>query len=183
MTSNLERIQAIAASARVLEGPLLPLLPAKPLSRLLPVLPSRSPDSAPSGWTCETFILPAAFPRGFPSTTKRLNERRKRESFEIGAKVDVDLELLQMLERQTEADLNPVRLEDVEELERQEQLYSCVNRYVRKGYRSSSFSQREPGLTLVSVLREIHVYNIADPAQNNRCYPTPTDFIKKYLNR
>ncbi|GAA5881226.1 hypothetical protein JCM3774_000659 [Rhodotorula dairenensis] len=140
-----------------LTGPLLPLLPPKPLNRRLPPLPRRPSSVAIApGWTCESLVIPAAFPRMFPNATKKPNEptrdptARPRNDDLRRQKPDLTQDFERLVAEQLEAFTHPVTLEDRAELERQEQLVVVGNRY-----RPPPTSSRQrpaaagPGLTLV----------------------------------
>lgn len=139
-----------------LTGPLLPLLPPKPLNRRLPRLPPRPATAPPRtalapGWTCESLVLPAAFPRMFPMSTKRPDEpTRDPTAAAKGTKSDLNAGFDRLVREQLEAFTHPVSLDDRDELDQQEQLVIVGNRY-----RPPPPSPRRntapsgPGLTLV----------------------------------
>lgn len=139
-----------------LTGPLLPLLPPKPLNRRLPRLPPR-PATSPSqtaiapGWTCETLVLPASFPRMFPNNTKWPNEPSRDPTAAGGKKSDVNAGFDRLVREQLEAFTHPVSLDDRDELDKQEQLVIVGNRYRPPPPRrtAASSSSSGPGLTLV----------------------------------
>ncbi|GAA5983710.1 hypothetical protein JCM10908_000389 [Rhodotorula pacifica] len=138
-----------------LTGPLLPLLPPKPLNRQLPPLPAR-PHKTPlaPGWTCESFVLPAAFPRMFPDSTRKPGEPSRDPTSGSAARgggggkaSDLKARFERLMEEQVEAFSRPVTLEDMDELDRQEQLVLVGNRY--KPPPTPRKSAAGPGLTLV----------------------------------
>lgn len=135
-----------------LTGPLVRLLPPKPISsRTLPPLTLRSSTESPFGsshptWRCDTFVVPAAFPRSVKGSTARPGPVKANVA---GApqRIDVDKALLELFEPQSEALKSEINADDPVEYEDQEQLYLAVNRY-----RSSAPRRAEaggPGLTLV----------------------------------
>ncbi|BGP40437.1 hypothetical protein JCM10449v2_004399 [Rhodotorula kratochvilovae] len=138
----------IERRAKLPSGPLLPLLAPKALSRALPPLPLRAASSSPlaPGWTCETVILPAAFPRSYPRSTKHAHEPRANPAVSsAGGRANPDDALAALVAPQVEALRQPVSIEDAAELERQEQLVTVANRYRPATRREGS----GPGLTLV----------------------------------
>ncbi|GAA5893666.1 triglyceride lipase [Sporobolomyces salmoneus] len=134
----------IESLARPQTGPLLPLLPPKPLTRSLPPLPVRSPlPQLLPGWTCETFTVPAAFPRSYPNSTKHASEPLHDPTDAKGGRLDPQKAWDELIKPQVDGFNNPVKLDDKEELERQEQLVLAVNRY------RPPKENRRKGLTLV----------------------------------
>ncbi|GAA6028407.1 hypothetical protein JCM8097_007016 [Rhodosporidiobolus ruineniae] len=138
----------IERQATLDHGPLLPLLPPKPISRPLPPLPPRSP--APPvlpGWSCDTFTLPAAFLRTYKGSTKRPGEpRRSLPQPGPDGRIDGKEAFKALVEPQVEGFKQTVTVDDEEELERQEQLLVVVNRYRPERKRREEDGQ---GLTLV----------------------------------
>ena len=136
-----------------LTGPLLPLLPPKPLNRRLPRLPPRPASASPlrtaiaPGWTCESLVLPAAFPRMFPDSTKRPNEPTRDPTAAGGTKSDLNTGFDRLVREQLEAFTHPVSLDDRDELDKQQQLVIVGNRYRPPPPRNAAPSG--PGLTLV----------------------------------
>ena len=134
----------IESQAFLEHGPLLPLLPPKPLTRQFPPLPKRSrPAELRPGWTCETFVVPAAYPRAYPGSSKQPQEPLHDPTDAKGGRLDPQKAWDQLIKPQVEGFTHPVQLDDKEELERQEQLVLAVNHY-----RPPS-DQRKKGLTLV----------------------------------
>lgn len=132
-------IQEIVANASLLaEVPLVPLKPAHEIpTRALPSIPQRDPSTNPLlGWSIETFVIPAAYPRAFPRQTKRPHEARK--DLKPGTREEM---LLDLYERQMEAG----RTQGAEEDE--EGLWMAVNRYMRKKGNEGDGQ----GLTLVMI--------------------------------
>ncbi|BGP16575.1 hypothetical protein JCM10213_000513 [Rhodosporidiobolus nylandii] len=138
---------SLEQSVRLAHGPLVPLLPPKPISRSVPPLSSRTP-SAPihPGWTRETLTLPAAFPRSYRGSTRSAGSARApfpppgpdgrinpKDTFEA------------LLRPQIEGFVQPVDAQDTAELERQEQLLVVVNRYRPE----KSLPEGQQALTLV----------------------------------
>jgi hypothetical protein len=146
-----ETILHLNATATVLEAPLLSLLPPKSLipTRKLPLLKSRSSSpSTASPWVVETFIIPAAFPRNYPHSTKTIDARKaKEERVEAGDKIDVQGTMIRMLETQIEAQDNVIN--HVDDATEQEQLYGVVNRYTKKMKLNEAGRNKPVGLSLV----------------------------------
>lgn len=138
-----ERLAEINTTAKILDGPLLALSPAKLITRAsLPVLP---PRSCPPSLIVQTFVLPAAFPRSFSGSTQRETAPARGLSAE---RIDVDLEMVSLFERQLASSARQLEATQ-EEIEAQDQLFTCVNRYTPKHRRSKAGrSTKEPGLTL-----------------------------------
>ncbi|GAA5899334.1 hypothetical protein JCM5296_007536 [Sporobolomyces johnsonii] len=141
-------MSSIEQQATLESGPLLPLLPHKPSSRRLPSLPARSPPpQIRPGWTCETFVLPAAFPRSYPGSTKHAGEPMLDPTDAQGRRIDPKKAWDELIRPQVEAFRRPVKLDDDEELREQEQLYVAVNRY--RPPKQSTGRNGGKGLTLV----------------------------------
>lgn len=135
-----------------LDGPLTPLLPAAPSSRQLPPLQLRSSNESPFGaqrraWHCDSFIIPAAFPRALHSSRHPV-EKKTAGTASAGPppKVDLPKALLQIYEAQVASSEKQVDVNDREALEAQEQLFVVVNRY---SLVNKTRVGKEPGLTLV----------------------------------
>ncbi|GAA5948093.1 hypothetical protein JCM3765_007106 [Sporobolomyces pararoseus] len=128
-------------------GPLLPLLPRKPLNRTLPLLPPRrSEDSSSSsplgpGWTLSSFTVGAAFPRSYRNSTKSPTTTTEPKE---ATRLDRDKLWNELIKPQVESFNNPITLSDEEELKEQEQLMLRVNRY-----RPTIKRNNTKGLTLV----------------------------------
>ncbi|GAA6060001.1 hypothetical protein JCM10212_001159 [Sporobolomyces blumeae] len=135
----------VEAQAVLESGPLLPLLPPKPITRRLPRLPPRTspPPRFGPGWTLHSFVVPAAFPRAYPNGTKRPDEVIEDPTDANGGKVDRKAAWNALIRAQVEAFNRPVSLDDEVELERQQQLVIAVN-----CYRPPRADKRR-GLTLV----------------------------------
>ncbi|GAA5978125.1 hypothetical protein JCM5350_007404 [Sporobolomyces pararoseus] len=127
-------------------GPLLPLLPPKlPLKRTLPSLPPRLRSPLESiGWDLSSFTVPAAFPRSYRNSTKSPTTTEGEE--EVGGDKVGDKEELwnRLIKPQVESFNDPIKLQDQEELDKQEQLVLKVNRY-----RPKQKKKETKGLTLV----------------------------------
>ncbi|GAA5925858.1 alpha/beta fold hydrolase [Sporobolomyces koalae] len=137
-------LDPIEGQAKVLQGPLLPLLSPKALERELPRLARRSPPpQLRPGWTFETFTVPAAYPRSFPGSTKSPLEQLQDPTDAKGGRLDTETAWKQLIQPQVEAFNKPVRLDDQEELDKQQQLVLSVNRY------RPPIERRTKGLTLV----------------------------------
>jgi hypothetical protein len=143
-----EALLQLENQATLLSGPLVPLLPPKPASRPLPPLPLRSSSTSPfgpahAGWKCETFIVPAAFPRSTTGSTRL--PTASPETPEPGTRVKIDPKkaFKELLEPQIAALGRQVDVEDKNEIEEQVQLFVAVNRYSRSVRRVGR------GLTLV----------------------------------
>ncbi|BGP32440.1 hypothetical protein JCM10296v2_004221 [Rhodotorula toruloides] len=140
---------SLERQAKLEAGPLLPLLPPKPLTRLLPPLPPRPANVTPihAGWTCERHVFPAAFPRSYANSTKRPDEPKTNPAEPApGAKRANPKEALtKLLQPQLDGFRRHVRLDDEAELARQEQLLIAANRYRPERQRTDD----GPGLTLV----------------------------------
>lgn len=138
-----------------LTGPLLPLLPPKPLNRRLPALPRRAANVALApGWTCDSLVIPAAFPRMFPSATKKPDEPTRDPTAARGRaqgapKPDLTQDFERLVAEQIDAFTHPVTLEDRAELDRQEQLVVVGNRYRPPPPARPRPAGAGPGLTLV----------------------------------
>lgn len=138
----------------IISGPLLPLLPPKPIRRQLPVLPKRA-DGVPAlgdrraNWTCDTHILPAAFPRSVRNSTQPVAKQQQQQAAAQQdtprVKVDAKLAYLKMMEEQVTSREIPVKIDDKLELDAQEQLLLTVNRYRPRQTRNEG----PRGLTLV----------------------------------
>jgi hypothetical protein len=140
-------------TVELLSGPLLPLSPPRPLSRPLPPLPNRphpSPhDALAPGWTRETLVLPAAFPRSFPRSTKKPHEPARDPTVAAapGQRADPQRALEQVVRSQIDSFAHPIGADNVQvEAEAQEQLVVVGNRY--RPARTPS-NAAGPGLTLV----------------------------------
>ena len=134
----------IESQARQEEGPLLPLLAPKRLTRELPALARRSPlPQLRPGWTCETFTAPAAFPRSYPDSTRRAGEPLDDPTDANGGRLDPQKAWDGLIAPQVRGFNNPVTLDDTAELDNQEQLVIAVNRYRPPAHK------RRKGLTLV----------------------------------
>lgn len=142
----------IERRARVLSGPLVPLLPPKPISRRLPPLPPRPAHTADApvfpGWHRETLVVPAAFPRSFPNSTKRPSEPAQDPTVPLPGEKRADLNRATefVVKNQVEGHQRQLTLEDKAGIEQQEQLVVVGNRY-RPARRNDPAA--EPGLTLV----------------------------------
>ncbi|GAA5820525.1 hypothetical protein JCM11251_003029 [Rhodosporidiobolus azoricus] len=121
----------VEAQVKLRTGPLLPLLPPKPISRSLPPLPARPPTPpVHSGWTRDTYTLPAAFPRAYKGSTKPPSTPRAPfPPPDAKGRIDAKKTFDALVKPQVEGHANPVRLEDKDELDKQEQLLVVVNRY------------------------------------------------------
>lgn len=144
-------------TVELLSGPLLPLSPPRPLSRPLPPLPNRpqhpSPyDALAPGWTRETLVLPAAFPRSFPRSTKKPHEPARDPTVAAAgpgqrARADPQRALEQVVRSQIDSFAHPIGAGNAAaEAEAQEQLVVVGNRY--RPARTASHAA-SPGLTLV----------------------------------
>ncbi|GAA6012026.1 hypothetical protein JCM11491_000143 [Sporobolomyces phaffii] len=134
----------IESTAAPQSGPLLPLLPPKRLERTLPSLARRSPPcQLRPGWTCETFSVPAAFPRSYPGSTKHAQDALHDPTDAKGARLDPQKAWDELIKPQVDAFNRPVTLDDRGEIEGQEQLVLAVNRY------RPPANKRRKGLTLV----------------------------------
>ena len=143
-------------TVELLSGPLLPLSPPRPLSRPLPPLPTRphpSPhDALAPGWTRETLVLPAAFPRSFPRSTKKPHEPARDPTVAAaagpgGQRADPQRALEQVVQSQIDSFAHPIGVGNAAaEAEGQEQLVVVGNRY--RPARTAS-NAAGPGLTLV----------------------------------
>lgn len=134
--------------AAVPTGPLLPLLPPKPISRRLPSITPRPASASPirPGWICETVAFPAAFPRSYKGSTKRPDEPKHNPAAAPGGgRADAKEALARLIEPQIKALQQPVSVDDAAELDRQEQLVTVANRYRPARRREGA----ETGLTLV----------------------------------
>ncbi|GAA5874577.1 hypothetical protein JCM16303_002909 [Sporobolomyces ruberrimus] len=137
-------MEPIESQARPQGGPLLPLQRPKPLGRSLPRLTPRSPPAQlRPGWTCETLAVPAAFPRSYPGSTKHPQESIHDPTDAKGGRLDPQKAWDELVTPQVRGFNSPVKLDDREELERQEQLVVAVNRY------RPPPNKRRKGLTLV----------------------------------
>ncbi|GAA5996681.1 uncharacterized protein JCM10292_003132 [Rhodotorula paludigena] len=114
------------------DPPLVPLLPpsAAKHPRILPSLDLRDSSSFRDGWRCDTYIVPAAFPRmqrsasrhpGEPSPVAHHPASRERPCY-----YSMLGEMLRVQATEPIADPEAER----ETVEEQEQLYLAVNRYV-----------------------------------------------------
>lgn len=140
---------SLERQAKIETGPLLPLLPPKPLTRSLPPLPPRPANATPihAGWTCERVVFPAAFPRSYAGSTKRPDEPKTNPADPApGAKRANPKEaLVKLLHPQLDGFQRRVQLDDKGELAKQEQLVVAANRYRPERQRTDN----GPGLTLV----------------------------------
>ncbi|GAA5868095.1 hypothetical protein JCM3774_001019 [Rhodotorula dairenensis] len=154
-------------TVELLSGPLLPLSPPKALTRRLPPLPTRPPpppsphaaDALAPGWTRETLVVPAAFPRSFPRSTKKPDEPALDPTVPTatagaagsGQRADPNRGLEQVVRSQIDSFARPITSEQVAaEKEAQEQLVVVGNRYRPAAARNSApTANRSPGLTLV----------------------------------
>lgn len=142
----------IEQQAKPLSGPLLPLLPPKPLSIDLAPLGTTTRPRPPihPGWECETVVLPAAFPRSYAHSTKHPHELRINPAVDpaTGKRADPERALATLVAPQVEAFKQPISVDDHAELDRQEQLVTVANRY-RPAARGARREGEQPGLTLV----------------------------------
>lgn len=154
MASNLAETEKIESHAKRIQGPLVPLSPPKhdhnaptlnsPTCRANPL--ENHPD-----WLVETFVIPAAYPRSIPGSTKSPTARTRggNESEQEQERIDLEGALIDLYVAQVQANLNPVEVGEGREVE-QEQLFLAVNRYSRKNL--SEHEGRElarRGVTLV----------------------------------
>ncbi|GAA5984293.1 hypothetical protein JCM10908_006129 [Rhodotorula pacifica] len=144
-------VAELEQTVQLLSGPLLPLLPPKPLTRRLPPLPTRpshQDDAIAPGWTRETLVLPAAFPRSFPRSTKHPHEPARDPTVPAAGeeRADPKKAIEQVVRSQLESFARPITPQEAAaEGEKQEQLVVVGNRY-RPAKRNSTAG---PGLTLV----------------------------------
>ncbi|GAA5981685.1 hypothetical protein JCM11641_004214 [Rhodosporidiobolus odoratus] len=120
----------VQESGVVLEtGPLLRLLPPQPITRPLPPLPPSSPIHP--GWTSQTYILPAAFPRSYKGSTRPASSPRSPFPTppKPGQRINPNEAYQALLGPQVEGFSYKVKLGDQTELDGQEQLAVVVNRY------------------------------------------------------
>lgn len=148
-------------TVELLSGPLLPLSRPKPLSRRLPPLPTRAspplshtPDALAPGWTRETLVVPAAFPRSFPRSTKKPDEPALDPTVPAAGsgqpRADPNRGLEQVVRSQIDSFARPITPEQVAaERETQEQLVVVGNRYRPSAARTPPNPTSPPGLTLV----------------------------------
>lgn len=137
---------ALELSVTLSAGPLLPLLPPKPITRSLPPLAPSPPSSIP-GWKRDTFILPAAFPRTYKNTTKPPGTPKTTLPKKDDGRIDAKRAFEELVNGQVEGFREEISLEDKQELQRQEQLSVVVARY--RPQRAVKLAQGEKGLTLV----------------------------------
>lgn len=149
MSSYLDYEQRV----KPLTGPLVPLLPPKSSSRTLPALDLRSSTESPFGpkhptWRCDTFVVPAAFPRSVNGSTVPSGSAKVDVSGHTPAqRVDIDKALLELYKGQSEAMQSEIDFSRPGESEDQEQLFIAVNRYRSSTPRNAAANG--PGLTLV----------------------------------
>ncbi|KAM0791474.1 hypothetical protein ACM66B_005927 [Microbotryomycetes sp. NB124-2] len=158
MANAQDELLALERTAKMLDGPLTPLAAPKPLTRPLPrLVRSEAQKRQPFGptrsdWTCDTFVVPAAFPRSTKgATVAPSNESARATAAATSAGPERrqrpdSLQLYKaLLEKQVEGYQEQVTLDDKSELDKQQQLYLAVNRYKRVKRESSN----EPVVTLV----------------------------------
>ncbi|GAA6013804.1 hypothetical protein JCM10207_008197 [Rhodosporidiobolus poonsookiae] len=131
--------------------PLAPLLPPDAArQRALPALPLRDSSSFRPGWRVDSYVVPAAFPRMQRNGTSAPGEpspvaHRPAQ----GDRIDYDELLLDVLGEQIET-VNDAVLDverEREALEKQQQLYLAVNRYVPT--RRSASAGKKTAVSLV----------------------------------
>lgn len=95
------------------------------------------------GWRCETFVLPAAFPRTTQTSARRSGDAPQSKET-LRGKLDVPAEVARLYRQQGEAP--KVNAEDKGTWQDQEPLVTTVNRYFST---RQSGSNKQDGLTLV----------------------------------
>ncbi|KAK4046262.1 hypothetical protein OIV83_006185 [Microbotryomycetes sp. JL201] len=166
MATTQEALLALERRAKWLDGPLVPLIGPKPCERELPRLvrsdARRRQPFGPSrhDWTCDTFVLPAAFPRstrkatvtpsGHTNSATGTSAATPGPSPAAAARTKPDpLQLYKaLLEKQVEAHQEQISVDDESEVQTQQQLYLAVNRY-KRARTDDTQSSSDPVLTLV----------------------------------
>jgi hypothetical protein len=146
-------VESLAAesTATISTGPLVPLLPPRTHRRTLPTLPLRTSSHSPfgpttTGWTCDTFVIPAAFPRSIARSSRHPSAGAATPLAD-GERVDLNKALLELYTSQAAACSTQVDVRDAAQMDEQEQLFLSVNRYSRATPRAVTGTQ--VGLTLV----------------------------------
>ncbi|KAK4056777.1 hypothetical protein OIO90_002329 [Microbotryomycetes sp. JL221] len=181
MSTNDGDLLALERSAVMFDGPLVPLLsPKLDTSSSLPrLIRSDSTRMAPFGpsrrdWTCDTFIVPAAFPR----SSKRATIDPTNESTQAAAapnearaqrqRPDPKQLYRQLMEKQVAAHQQEVDVNDKDELNKQQQLYLAVNRY------KSTKPRRHPNAPVLTL-----VFAHANGFHKETWEPTMADLLEQ----